>query len=52
MSQQMKDRLSKLGLGAWFGIFLLFLYGPILVMFVLSLQSQAGGSTRAGGSKR
>jgi putative spermidine/putrescine transport system permease protein len=45
MSQQLKERLSKFGLGAWFGIFLLFLYGPILVMLVLSLQSQAGGST-------
>jgi putative spermidine/putrescine transport system permease protein len=45
MSQQLKERLSKYGLGAWFGIFLLFLYGPILVMLVLSLQSQAGGST-------
>lgn len=45
MSQQLKDRLSKIGLAAWFGIFLLFLYGPILVMLVLSLQGQAGGST-------
>ena len=45
MSQQLKDRLSKFGLGAWFGIFLLFLYGPILVMLVLSLQGPNGGST-------
>lgn len=45
MSQQLKDRLSKWGLGTWFGIFLIFLYGPILVMLVLSLQGQAGGST-------
>jgi putative spermidine/putrescine transport system permease protein len=45
MSQQLKDRLSKAGLGAWFGIFLVFLYGPILVMLVLSLQNAAGGST-------
>src|SRR6185437_1401671 len=45
MSQQLKDRLSKSGLGVWFGLFLLFLYGPILVMLVLSLQGSNGGST-------
>lgn len=45
MSQQVRDRLSKIGLATWFGIFLLFLYGPILVMLVLSLQSSDGGST-------
>ncbi len=45
MSQQLKDRLSKYALGVWFGIFLLFLYGPILVMLVLSLQGPNGGST-------
>jgi putative spermidine/putrescine transport system permease protein len=45
MSQQLKDRVSKWGLGVWFGIFLLFLYGPILVMLVLSFQGQSGGST-------
>ncbi|MBV8955561.1 MAG: hypothetical protein JO179_15595, partial [Solirubrobacterales bacterium] len=45
MSQQLKDRLSKWGLGIWFGIFLVFLYGPILVMLVLSLQDSTGGST-------
>jgi putative spermidine/putrescine transport system permease protein len=45
VSQQLRDRLSKIGLGAWFAIFLLFLYGPILVMLVLSLQGSAGGPT-------
>jgi putative spermidine/putrescine transport system permease protein len=45
MSQQLKDRLAKAGLGVWFAIFLVFLYGPVLVMLVLSLQSSAGGST-------
>jgi putative spermidine/putrescine transport system permease protein len=45
VSQQLKDRLSKAGFGVWFGAFLVFLYGPILVMLVLSLQSSAGGST-------
>jgi putative spermidine/putrescine transport system permease protein len=45
VSQQLKDRISKIGLGVWFGIFLLFLYGPILVMLVLSLQGPNGGST-------
>lgn len=45
MSQQLKDRISKIGLGVWFGIFLIFLYGPILVMLVLSLQGPQGGST-------
>jgi putative spermidine/putrescine transport system permease protein len=45
MSQQLKERLSKFGLGVWFGIFLIFLYGPILVMLVLSLQNSRGQST-------
>src|SRR5581483_12247780 len=45
MSQQRKDSLSKLGLAFWFGLFLVFLYGPILVMLVLSLQGSNGGST-------
>jgi putative spermidine/putrescine transport system permease protein len=45
MSQQLKDRLSKWGLGAWFGLFLIFLYGPVLVMLVLSLQGPDGRST-------
>jgi putative spermidine/putrescine transport system permease protein len=45
MTQQLKDRLSKIGLGIWFGLFLVFLYGPILVMLVLSLQSSHGGAT-------
>jgi putative spermidine/putrescine transport system permease protein len=45
VSQQLKERLSKWALGVWFGIFLLFLYGPILVMLVLSLQGPNGGST-------
>jgi putative spermidine/putrescine transport system permease protein len=45
MSQELRDRLSKIGLGAWFAIFLLFLYGPVLVMLVLSLQGQGGGPT-------
>ena len=45
MSQQLKDRLSKAGLAVWFGLFLVFLYGPILVMLVLSLQGSNGGAT-------
>jgi putative spermidine/putrescine transport system permease protein len=45
VSQQLKERLSKAGLATWFGLFLLFLYGPIFVMLVLSLQGSAGGST-------
>jgi putative spermidine/putrescine transport system permease protein len=45
MSQKLRDRLTTWGLAVWFGIFLLFLYGPILVMLVLSLQGSNGGST-------
>jgi putative spermidine/putrescine transport system permease protein len=45
MSQQLKDRLSTIGLAVWFGVFLIFLYGPILVMLVLSLQGSDGRST-------
>lgn len=45
MSQELKDRVSKIGLGVWFGLFLLFLYGPILVMLVLSLQNAHGNAT-------
>lgn len=45
MSQKLRDRLTTWGLAVWFGIFLLFLYGPILVMLVLSLQGSDGRST-------
>lgn len=45
MSAQLRERLSKIGLGAWFGLFLLFLYGPILVMLILSLQDETGQSS-------
>ena len=45
MTQQLKDRLAKAGLGDWFALFLLFLYGPILVMLVLSFQGANGGAT-------
>jgi putative spermidine/putrescine transport system permease protein len=45
VSQQLRERLSNVGLGVWFAIFLLFLYGPILVMLVLSLQGPSGGPT-------
>lgn len=45
MPQELKDRLSKAGLSVWYALFLLFLYGPILVMLVLSGQSAAGQST-------
>lgn len=44
MSQQVRERLSKFGLGVWFAAFLVFLYGPVLVMLVLSLQSERGGA--------
>src|SRR5476649_459087 len=45
MSQQLRERLSKVGLGVWFAIFLLFLYGPVLVMLILSLQGSSGSPT-------
>ncbi len=44
MTQQLRERLSKVGLGVWFAAFLLFLYGPVLVMLILSLQSERGGA--------
>jgi len=45
VSQDFRERLSKIGFGLWFAIFLLFLYGPVLVMLVLSLQGPNGGPT-------
>jgi putative spermidine/putrescine transport system permease protein len=45
MTQQARERLSKIGLGIWFALFLVFMYGPILVMLILSLQDQSGQST-------
>jgi putative spermidine/putrescine transport system permease protein len=36
---------GKWGLGAYFGLFLVFLYGPIIVMAILSLQGYYGGVT-------
>lgn len=44
MTQQVRDRLSKIGLGVWFAAFLVFLYGPVLVMLVLSVQNERGGA--------
>jgi putative spermidine/putrescine transport system permease protein len=40
-----REGLSTAALAAYFGIFLLFLYGPMLVMIVLSLQDSRGGAT-------
>lgn len=45
MTQQVRERLSKIGLGIWFGLFLVFMYGPILVMLILSLQDSTGQAT-------
>jgi putative spermidine/putrescine transport system permease protein len=36
---------AKWGLGAYFGLFLVFLYGPLIVMAILSLQGYFGGIT-------
>jgi putative spermidine/putrescine transport system permease protein len=36
---------SKWGLGAYFVVFLIFLYGPMIVMAILSLQGYYGGVT-------
>jgi putative spermidine/putrescine transport system permease protein len=36
---------AKWGLGAYFGLFLLFLYGPMIVMAILSFQGYYGGVT-------
>lgn len=40
-----RDTLSKVGLAAYYGIFLLFMYGPMLVMTILSFQGSSGGAT-------
>lgn len=40
-----RRRTTKWLLGAYFAIFLVFLYGPMLVMGVLSLQGPTGGIT-------
>ena len=36
---------SKWGLGAYFVLFLVFLYGPMIVMAILSFQGYYGGVT-------
>ena len=36
---------AKWGLGAYFALFLIFLYGPMIVMAILSLQGYYGGVT-------
>ena len=36
---------AKLGLGAYFSLFLLFLYGPMILMAILSFQGYFGGIT-------
>jgi putative spermidine/putrescine transport system permease protein len=45
MTPQRKERLSKVLLGFYYAVFLLFLYGPMIVMSILSLQGSAGGAT-------
>lgn len=45
MTPERKERLSKGLLAFYFAVFLLFLYGPMIVMSILSLQSSAGGAT-------
>jgi putative spermidine/putrescine transport system permease protein len=40
-----RRRTAKWALGAYFFVFLVFLYGPMLVMGVLSLQGPTGGIT-------
>jgi putative spermidine/putrescine transport system permease protein len=41
----LRGRVSKWLLGAYFVVFLLFLYGPIIVMALLSFQGERGGLT-------
>ena len=45
MSTERRGRASTVLLAAYYGIFLLFLYGPMLVMIILSLQGSRGGAT-------
>ena len=40
-----RDRWVNIGLGIYFGLILLFLYGPIIVMAILSFQGPNGGMT-------
>lgn len=37
--------LVKSGLGAYFGLFLVFVYGPMIAMFILSFQGRRGGTS-------
>ena len=45
MSTGGRGRASTILLALYYGIFLLFLYGPMLVMAILSLQDSTGGAT-------
>ena len=46
IKRQVKQRdWAKWGLGAYFSIFLIFLYGPMIVMAILSLQGYFGSVT-------
>jgi putative spermidine/putrescine transport system permease protein len=45
VSTERRGRASTVLLAAYYGIFLLFLYGPMLVMIILSLQGSRGGAT-------
>jgi putative spermidine/putrescine transport system permease protein len=40
-----RDRWVNIGLGIYFGLILLFLYGPIIVMAIISFQGPQGGMT-------
>ena len=45
MRPKVKRDWAKWGLGAYFGLFLAFLYGPMIVMAILSFQGYYGGIT-------
>ena len=45
MRTERRGRTSTVLLAAYYGLFLLFLYGPMLVMIILSLQGSRGGAT-------
>ena len=44
-AESRRRTLVKAGFGVYFGIFLLFVYGPMFAMFILSFQGRRGGTS-------
>ena len=43
--QRKKNIWSNIAFGAYYGLFIVFIYGPMIAMFILSFQGRRGGTS-------